>query len=189
MTQRGDQTRANLIDAAATLFEQRGYHATGVKAILELSQAPRGSFYFHFPGGKEELALAALERGEQVISQTLAASASLPTLLEVFGASIDALAARLVDSDYNKSCPVTIIALEAADESPVLTRACDDAFRMWVSQISALLIAHGWPPEPASERAELMLASLEGALILARVRRSRAPLDLLKRQLPTLLTI
>ena len=63
MTRRGDETRTKLVEAAATLFEERGYHAAGVKAILERAGAPRGSFYFHFPGGKEELAIAAIEAG------------------------------------------------------------------------------------------------------------------------------
>ena len=58
---KGDVTRAKMLEAAAMLFEREGYSGAGLNAILDQSAAPRGSLYFHFPGGKEELAIAAIE--------------------------------------------------------------------------------------------------------------------------------
>ena len=58
---KGEATRARMIEAAADAFERDGFAGAGLNAILEASDAPRGSLYFHFPGGKEELAIAAVD--------------------------------------------------------------------------------------------------------------------------------
>src|SRR5947207_14909068 len=48
-------TRTRMIEATALLIRQRGYHGTSLNDILSASGAPRGSLYFHFPGGKDQL--------------------------------------------------------------------------------------------------------------------------------------
>ena len=55
-------TRDLLVDAAADLLQRKGYAGTGVSEVLSASATTKGSLYFHFPGGKEELAGEALRR-------------------------------------------------------------------------------------------------------------------------------
>lgn len=64
-------TRERLIRAAVDLFEAHGYHGTGVNDILAAAKAPKGSLYHHFPGGKEELAIAGLVWLEGEVTQFL----------------------------------------------------------------------------------------------------------------------
>ena len=59
---KGEQSRSRLLNATAQLLQRQGYHATGLSEIVEKSAAPRGSLYFYFPGGQEELACAALRQ-------------------------------------------------------------------------------------------------------------------------------
>ena len=59
---RRTDSRSRMIHAAAELFRQRGYHATTFSDLVRDSGAPRGSTYFHFPGGKAELAREAIAR-------------------------------------------------------------------------------------------------------------------------------
>src|SRR4051812_6112406 len=73
MTSHDSSTRERLIDATVSLMRTKGAAASGTKEILELAGAPRGSFYHHFPNGKDQLVLAALER---------AAAATLLSLTE-----------------------------------------------------------------------------------------------------------
>ncbi|MDT7695716.1 MAG: TetR/AcrR family transcriptional regulator, lmrAB and yxaGH operons repressor, partial [Pseudonocardiales bacterium] len=54
MASRSD-SKARMITAARRLFRERGYLGTAFSDVLAESGAPRGSVYFHFPGGKEEL--------------------------------------------------------------------------------------------------------------------------------------
>ena len=57
---KGERTRAMFIDVAADLLQRQGLRATGINQIIAESGAPRGSFYYHFPRGKDELASEAL---------------------------------------------------------------------------------------------------------------------------------
>src|SRR5215471_14393324 len=59
---RRTDSRSKMIAAAAELFRQRGYHAATFSDVVTKSGAPRGSTYFHFPGGKQELAREAIAR-------------------------------------------------------------------------------------------------------------------------------
>ena len=54
-------SKQRMLAKAAELFQKQGYSGTGLKQIIEESGTPRGSLYFHFPGGKEELAVEALQ--------------------------------------------------------------------------------------------------------------------------------
>jgi TetR/AcrR family transcriptional repressor of lmrAB and yxaGH operons len=54
-------TRERILRAAISLFQQRGYHGVGLTEILTEAQAPKGSLYHHFPQGKAQLAVAAVE--------------------------------------------------------------------------------------------------------------------------------
>jgi AcrR family transcriptional regulator len=53
----GSDTRARLLEAAAQLFREQGYAATGLKQITAEAEAPWGSLYHFFPGGKEQLGI------------------------------------------------------------------------------------------------------------------------------------
>ena len=57
----GNETRATMIEGAIQLLATRGVHGASLLKVLEHTGAPRGSVYHHFPGGKEELILAALD--------------------------------------------------------------------------------------------------------------------------------
>jgi AcrR family transcriptional regulator len=68
-------SRSRMIRAAAQLFRQRGYHATAFSDVIQASGAPRGSTYFHFPGGKQELAREATALAGDEIEQMVAQAA------------------------------------------------------------------------------------------------------------------
>ena len=53
-------TRKKMIETTARLVQAKGYHGTSLNEILKKSDAPRGSLYFHFPGGKKTLVLEAM---------------------------------------------------------------------------------------------------------------------------------
>lgn len=111
-------TRDLLVDAAADLLQRKGYAGTGVSEVLAASATTKGSLYFHFPGGKEELAGEALRRrGEAMaafIRHLLESSPDAATAISAFAA---ALAARLSDSDYERGCALATATLDAATES------------------------------------------------------------------------
>jgi TetR/AcrR family transcriptional repressor of lmrAB and yxaGH operons len=175
-------TRERFVRATATLLQERGYAGTGMNDILEASGAPRGSLYFHFPGGKAELAIEAVTQsgGElcEVIRGVLEASSDLG---EGITAITKFLGMQLVASDYKLGCPVAPLAIEGVDGA--LETAVAGAFDSWQGVIRARLVRAGHTPKRATELATFALSAIEGALLLCKVRRSVVPLELAAKEL------
>ncbi|GAA0265609.1 TetR/AcrR family transcriptional regulator [Cryptosporangium japonicum] len=163
--------------ATVSLLSRQGYEATAVKQITTEAAAPMGSFYFHFPGGKEELALAALAQGAEGVDALLRgtlARASAPE--DGLADCALALADALTRSNWLDGCPVAATALESIGRSPALRAAAAEAFDRWIVTLQRHLTAAGVADEPARSLAVTALALLEGAEMLARVRGSAEPL-------------
>jgi TetR/AcrR family transcriptional regulator, lmrAB and yxaGH operons repressor len=181
-------SREAFITATAALLRRQGYAATGLSEIVERSGAPKGSLYFHFPGGKEELAAVAMERAgaqlAQAIEGLLASSSDLGAALARL---VDVLARDLEASAYADGCPIATVALEAASVSPLLGGAAAGAFEAWLAALARRMTLAGLDQPAAERRALLVLSSIEGALIIARVRRDPAPLTAVREELVALM--
>ena len=170
--------------ATQELLRRRGYAASGLCEIVARSGAPKGSLYFHFPGGKQELAVAAMERSAAQLRDAMAAILdSCDDVDEGIGRLVDALATGLAQSDFADGCPIATVALETAGESEQMRAAARAAFDSWLEVLERRLTGDGLDPAAAQQRALLVLAAIEGALILARARRDVSPLLAVSAQL------
>lgn len=70
---RGD-ARQRLFDAAISLIGERGFHGTSVDDIVEAAGVAKGTVYYHFKGGKEEMVAALLEDGLRMLSANFRAT-------------------------------------------------------------------------------------------------------------------
>jgi TetR/AcrR family transcriptional repressor of lmrAB and yxaGH operons len=176
MAKASDSKRRTLA-AAARLFCQRGYHGTALNDILTAAGSPRGSLYFHFPNGKEEIGAAAIALGEEAvrafIADAAAASESAPAFLAQLARG---MAANLEQSGYQDGCPIAPTALETAALSEVLGAAARKAFQTWEHEIARALTRFGMAVADADVVATAALSQLEGALLLARTYRSLEPM-------------
>jgi TetR/AcrR family transcriptional repressor of lmrAB and yxaGH operons len=165
-----------MIHAASELFGQRGYHATAFSDVIEGSGAPRGSIYFHFPGGKHELAREAIALAGDEIEETVGLAASqandpgslIRTLAEV-------MVQRLEGSDYKHGCSIATMVLELAPYDEELTVELDKVFARWRAALIDSFEAWGLVPEKGVVLADLVMSAFEGALILSRAARSSEP--------------
>ena len=163
--------------AAAELFRRQGYHGTSMNQILEASGAPAGSVYFHFPGGKAALAIETVTAaGDEIGRGIEVLLAANDDIADAIGQVVDYLAHDLRESDYAHGCPVGTVALEAASASEPMRLACRAVFDDWVDTIAHKLRASGWSKKPAHDQALVVVALIEGALLLARAQRDTAPL-------------
>jgi AcrR family transcriptional regulator len=180
-------SRDAFIDTTAQLLRRQGYASTGLSEIVARSGAPKGSLYFHFPGGKEQLALAAMQRaGEQLRDAIAAILASSDDLGEALARLLDALAAGLERSGYRDGCPIATVALELASDSETLRAGACSAFDSWLEPLERRLTAEGLDAPAARRRALHVLSAIEGALILARATRELAPLEAVREELRAL---
>lgn len=171
-------TRERVLRTAATLFRTQGYHATGLNQVLAEGGAPKGSLYFHFPGGKEQLAVESLQLSAEEFQAELRAAGSLQAALEL-------LAQRVEASDFREGCPIATVALDVVNENDQIRQACAEAYAGWTRLIAEFLTRQG-VSEP-DELATVILAAVEGALLLSRTRRDLTPLRQVAAHIQTLL--
>lgn len=171
-------SRARLVQAAADLLRRQGYAVTRVKEIAQEASAPMGSFYFHFPGGKEELAAEAMQHGADEFRGVLDEALNNSEDLAADYARIAAvITERLLTRGWARGCPVATTALETLDTSPVLQAAAQSAFNEWLQLLATRAKRAGVPQPEADELASNTLSLIEGAELLARVARSTVPLE------------
>jgi TetR/AcrR family transcriptional repressor of lmrAB and yxaGH operons len=172
---RRSDARALLVATTARLLQEQGYAHTGLTQILAESGAPKGSFYFHFPGGKEQLALEALRSaGAQVAAGLTHCGERSSSPADLVTRFIHAEAATLEASGYRQGCPIATVALELASESEPIRQACQEIFDGWIEIMAGFFAPH--VDGDAHDLAEHAIMSMEGGLLLSRVRHDTAPL-------------
>ena len=155
--------------------------------FLDAAGAANGSLYHHFPGGKEELANAAIEAAaEQVESALLSAFDVTDDVVVATQRSIDGMIAAF-EADPRDGCPVAPTAIDAAGISEPLRIAAAAAFARWVGVFEQAL-ARTRDPEVAGAQARVLLSAIEGALLLDRTSHGTAHLKALREAVPALLT-
>ena len=170
--------RGAIVRAAATLFRRNGYAATGINEIAEVSGAPKGSLYHYFPGGKEQIAEAAVRFAGAVVVSTLEKLAQEhQTAAAMIRAYCRLLAGWMAESGFRDGCPIATTLLEAAPQSTEMAAAGREAFAGWCAVIARALVRDGFGKAEAKRLSTLTVSSLEGALILARVEASARPIE------------
>jgi len=169
--------RANLVHTAMRLFRRQGFASTGLQQILTESGAPRGSLYHYFPNGKEALGEAAVELAGRLIQEMLTEHAARHAEPRAFlRAYCRTMAGWMAESDFRSGCPIATTLLETVPASPAITRAGRRAIDSWVAVIAGVFTRAGAESREARRKAQLVVAAMEGALLLARVRQSDRPI-------------
>src|SRR5437016_3025498 len=179
-------SRARMVRSAASLIRTRGVNATSFSEILADSGAPRGSIYYHFPQGKEQLAEDAIRwTSERVLAHQRTCRVTSP--MGVLDCFIDMWRQVVLASGGAAGCVVAGVAIDtdAADRGQMdLVRA---TFRSWVDLLAEQLVAVGVPSRRASRVALATVAGMEGALILCRAEGQIGPLETVAGELKRLL--
>jgi TetR/AcrR family transcriptional repressor of lmrAB and yxaGH operons len=169
--------KTNLVRTAMRLFRRQGYASTGLQQIVAESGAPKGSLYHYFPSGKEALGEAAIALAGGMIRDLLAELATRHRSSKAFlRAYCQVMAGWMEESGFHSGCPVATTLLETAPQSPTITAAGQRAIDDWIGIVADVLSQEGMERREARSRAQLIIAAMEGALILARVRRSTRPI-------------
>ncbi len=183
-------TKVRMIKTTGRLMREQGFHATGLNQIVAEADAPKGSMYFHFPGGKVDLAVAAVDNFVEAISDFMrdevAGAGSVADAVETF---LEASARRLERSDFRSGCVVATLALEAGAQQPEIGDACDRGLRAWTGLVADGLRHEGFDDDEAERRAELVIMALEGGIAMAKARRDATPLRSLARTLRDLVLV
>jgi TetR/AcrR family transcriptional regulator, lmrAB and yxaGH operons repressor len=174
MTGKGSDSRRKMIEAAISLMRRSGLSGAGINEIVAESGAPKGSIYYFFPQGKQQIVSEALavyaERGLASWGQALSTAEEPGKKIHVL---FDAIAARTELGRYRASCAAGAVTLDLENDLEIVRQAIAGAFAQWIRLISA-----HFPIGNASRRksfAGLVLTVIEGAFIRARAERSSKP--------------
>ncbi|WP_461357327.1 TetR/AcrR family transcriptional regulator [Bradyrhizobium sp. USDA 4454] len=173
---RKTDARARAIATAERLFRIQGYTATGLTQIIEESGAPKGSFYFHFPRGKAQLAEEAIDHyvaSRMTVLRDISANTAgdaLKFVREIFGT----FAAEMVAADFQYGCLMQNLANELPALDPELTKRVARGFVDSTAIIAEHFRGCGFTAARASSTAAALVAALEGARTIARLERTPA---------------
>jgi AcrR family transcriptional regulator len=178
--------RERMLQAGGELLALRGFGVTLID-VVERANTPRGSIYYYFPDGKEQLF-------REVVSRT---ESDLVHLVEVVGrrneSTRDFLVAlvehhrkRLVASGYDAGCPLVALTTSSDLDTSGVRDAVESAFAAWTNAIAVELSRRELSPDQARRLAAGFLAAVEGAIVISRAHRDPAPLDAVKAMVPAL---
>lgn len=180
-------TREKILKTASSLFQKQGYNATGLNQIIKESGAPKGSLYYHFPNGKEELALESIKLVNGFIKKNLVLGLSqiedpslgIQLLLKEIAKGI------LGDKQFYLS--VSLLSLETCETNETLRKACEEAIDSWIGIFSDKLIDSGFGEDRANKYAITIQLMIEGAITMSLVKKDTTPLLIVADQIPYLL--
>lgn len=170
-------------------LQRRGLHGSGLTELLAAAKAPKGVLYHHFPGGKTELAVAAVEATVQrlcvMLDERMASGDPAVALM----AWINGAQKRMAASGYEQGCPLATIALETTADDVEIRAALGAGFAEIRLRIGGALARAGYAGPTAASLAALLVAAYEGGLLQARAAGTPEPMNLVGEALLSLLTL
>ncbi|MEM6533045.1 MAG: TetR/AcrR family transcriptional regulator [Myxococcota bacterium] len=171
-------TRDRLVDGMRQSLRARGFGNTSMKDMLTSTGVSSGSMYHSFPGGKDELAAAAVrDSGLHAAEQIAAVFAGADTVNRGIGMIFNALIAEVRENKFALGCPIGVPATEAVGVSERIQEASAEVLDAWTEAYAQALVNEGWEPTAATELATLIVITYEGSLTVARATKSTAPIE------------
>jgi AcrR family transcriptional regulator len=171
--------RERMVYSAVQLVRTQGVAATGVRQVVEHSGAPRGSFQHYFPGGKDQLVGEALLWAGDFAAHwaaTYPRTTSKPTPGGLFAHLVKQWKDEFTTRGYERGCPVLATTADLAGSDSAVNEQLRAALDRWEQAVVAELVRMTIPRRRARRLATLMISTLEGAIMSARVRRDVTPL-------------
>ncbi|MGN6302924.1 MAG: TetR/AcrR family transcriptional regulator [Angustibacter sp.] len=169
--------RERLVRSALELVGRQGPSGTGLRAVVERAGAPRGSLQHYFPAGKHQLVSEALELAGRAGARSARAAHPADRPSDVLTALVETWRRWLTDSQFATGCPVMATVVDASHADAQLRQTAADAFAHWQGAVADELTTAGVEPARAASLAGVVLAALEGAILVCRLRRGTEPLD------------
>lgn len=181
-------TREKILTTAAFLFQKNGYHATGLNEIIKESSTPKGSLYYYFPNGKEELLAATIKlMGDTIQHQIEEELAKNSDPILAFTEFILDLARKFSEKGQENCFSISLLALETITISESLRKTCIEVYDMWRNTYYKKLISSGFSSEKATELSIILQLMIEGAVTVSLIRNDTTMLVAAAEKIPILL--
>jgi TetR/AcrR family transcriptional repressor of nem operon len=184
---KGEQTRRDIVEKAAPLFNQKGFEGTSLADLMRATGLQKGGIYRHF-SGKKELAAEAFDYAwQKAVHGRLDGVADVPDCVDRLKQTIDNFVERRAGLVLG-GCPLMNTAVEADDGNPVLRARARKALQGWTDRLSKITsegiqkrqIDRNVAPR---QLAQLIIGALEGALLISRLQNDEEPLRAMRQHL------
>ena len=174
--------RTKILEAAATLIAERGFTSTSVDDVIKGAKLSGKSHFYHYFKSKDELGYEVLSRQFERFAERGLAVLREPLIdpLERLNLFIDAVVTLQAESGGRRGSPFGSLAAELADVHEGFRVRIEAVFERWASQIRSLL----WEARPqlrddvdAVRLSRFIIATLEGAVLMTRVKRDMSVLE------------
>lgn len=164
-----------MLHSAVDALREHGAAGVTIDEVLARSGAPRGSVYYHFPEGRNQIITEALHLAGESITALIddAVAGGGTSLTRTF---ISYWERALVESDFAAGCPVAAVAIGSGEDEPDLTDVTGRIFGNWRDAMARAFVADGLDAPDAESLAVTSIAAIEGAVMLCRSTRSTKPL-------------
>ena len=180
--------REQILSTTRTLLEKQGYHGTGLNEIVRESGAPKGSLYYYFPDGKEQIvAEAVIGSGKETAERIQAGLMGSGSASKAVYDFVMLVAENVERSGFSAGSPLTAVAMETVKESERINLACREAYELLRSAFLAKLVESGFTQAKAKELSTFIIASVEGGIILSRTQYTADPLRTVAKHLKYIL--
>ena len=177
MSPRRSGNRERMVVSTAALLREYGASATSIDRVLLHSGASRGSVYHYFPDGRSQLIGEAVDLAGEYVGRKIEAMVDAGDPVRSLDAFFDYWRSQLVQNGFRVGCPIVAVAVETNDEAPQLARSAAAAFGRWQDALALLLVRGGLTQERGRRLAAMIIAAVEGAIIMCRAQQSTDPLD------------
>jgi TetR/AcrR family transcriptional regulator, lmrAB and yxaGH operons repressor len=183
-----EHTKEIILKTATRLFQTQGYNGTGINQIIEESGTPKGSLYYHFPKGKEEIALEAIHLMKKLVLEAARKDLdSADDAVKAFQQHVKNIALFFDTQDRMEGLKIGLLAAETANTHETLRLACESTFKEWKNLYAEKLEQSGYKTTKAQELAVTINALLEGAITISLTSKSGDTLRIIANQIPALL--
>ncbi|ORW92239.1 TetR family transcriptional regulator [Mycobacterium szulgai] len=174
-TRKRGRTRTKMLISAAQVLSERGAAAVTIDAVLARSGAPRGSVYYHFPDGRNQILTEALHYAGDSITAKVddAVDRGGKALVREF---VEFWERLLTECDFDAGCPVVAVAIGSTEGELELSKEAGVILGHWRAAMARAFVADGFDEETATSLSVMSIAALEGAVVLCRSTRSLEPM-------------
>jgi TetR/AcrR family transcriptional repressor of lmrAB and yxaGH operons len=188
MNQVKENSKDKLIKTASRLFQLQGYHATGLNQITKESGAPKGSLYYHFPNGKEQLAIESVRLTANFVSEQIVEGLNkTQDPAKAIQNLIEDMAKQFQREARKGGIPIASVALETALISEPLREVCQSAYANFQALFTQKLVQAGFEESRAKDMGVVINSMIEGAFLISFTTGNVEPLLLVAKQIPVVL--
>lgn len=180
--------RELIMDEAFKLFFEKGYYGLGLQELLKRCGIPKGSFYYYFPNGKNQLLCEVVERTynhmeDAILNRILTKDNAVDSFINM----VDFHSSKIEGRRYVGSLMLTMVSIESLHLNEEAYEVCKSVYHRWQNIYFQKLMDYGFSEESARQKAQTLFALIHGSMISSFIKQSKEDLLLIREEIRNIL--